>query len=207
MKKLSAYIQEQFINEEVKKLTKVKIKDLDLKKHHVDGTIYLPNVSDGLTKISVDRIKYDKSTLENWKKEMERRFPGFKNSYMIIDPDAVWFDIFQIDNKDFLKSKNKFIKGKAATLAKWGTTESVDEQYISNNLPEDLDNFLFNVGSMVQDFDSGDVLDWIKNYDKDKSLSAGIEVLYGYMEELNKLSGSKLRKHPKVKELAKYLKA
>lgn len=124
MEKITTF--NDFINESSGNVKKVKFKNLKIKdgvKSRNEVILYLPTGEDSKRTISTREGEYAEPHLEDYKKEMIKRYPGIENATVIIDPNEVWFNQVQIDWKPLLKAEDRFVKGKAATLKAWGTTE------------------------------------------------------------------------------------
>ena len=91
----------------------INIDDLDIDKHGVRNTLYVPTTTDTESGFYTNKPGY--KGLEDWKTEMKNKY-GIKT--VSVDKGTV-----TITNAKFKKDKDKFISGKATTLKGWKPTQ------------------------------------------------------------------------------------
>jgi hypothetical protein len=92
---------------------KVRIDDLDIKKHGVRNTLYVPTETDVTSGFYDNAIGH--KDLAVWKNLMKRK-------YGIRDVEVKDGEVF-VKSSKLANVKKKYAAGKAATLKGWGTTE------------------------------------------------------------------------------------
>jgi hypothetical protein len=100
---------------QIKKFSELTISDA------IDGKIHIAITGDSMRTIEL-RLGQQKaeSDLEKLKNELEQRYPGIKNSLIVINPKNAWFSRFKIDHPEYESDINvaSKIKGDYLNLGK-----------------------------------------------------------------------------------------
>lgn len=120
MKKVSSY--EEFLasfNESKAEVKIIKFKDLKIEdgvEKNGETILNLPTGTDAMRKISTREKEYAGPHLEDYKKDMMKKFHGIEKATVTIDPSAVWFNQVQIDWPALKKDTDQYVKGKASYM-------------------------------------------------------------------------------------------